>query len=146
MSENKKFVIRCRAIILYKGRLLVVRHVHDTSFAALPGGHLEWGEDVRECLSRELVEELGVKPDIGRLLYINTFLDGGHIQPVEFFFEVLNGKEYVDSENMSRSHAHELSEICWVRSTDNIKILPQKCAEDFRDGKLLADEPRYIKG
>ncbi|OGZ11351.1 MAG: hypothetical protein A2942_04015 [Candidatus Lloydbacteria bacterium RIFCSPLOWO2_01_FULL_50_20] len=62
MSEIKKFIIRCRAIILHEGKLLLVRHPHDTSFAALPGGHLEWGEGVKECISREIIEELGVKP------------------------------------------------------------------------------------
>jgi ADP-ribose pyrophosphatase YjhB (NUDIX family) len=146
MEENKKFVIRCRAIILHEGKLLVVRHAHDASFAALPGGHLEWGEDVKECLSREIIEELGVKPEIGRLLYINTFEDKNSVQPIEFFFEVLNGKDYLDSEKMTRTHAHELSEIYWASSTDNIKILPQKMGQDFREGKILSDDIRYIKG
>ncbi len=144
MSENKKFVIRCRAIIVHEGKLLVVKHPHDTSFAALPGGHLEWGEDVEECMSREVVEELGVKPEIGRLLYINTFMDGENIQPIEFFFEITNGKDYVDCEKLTRSHAHELAEIIWAKPTDDIKILPKKLGEDFRTGIILSDTVQYI--
>lgn len=73
MENEKEILIKVRAIILHEGKLLAVRHPHDTSFAALPGGHLEWGEDLKECLSREIVEELGIKPDIGKLFYINTF-------------------------------------------------------------------------
>jgi len=73
MGEEKKFIIKVRAIILHEGKMLVVRHPHDTSFAALPGGKLEWGEDIRECLVREIIEELGVKPEVGRLLYVNNF-------------------------------------------------------------------------
>lgn len=145
MSETKKFIIRCRAIILHEGKLLLVRHPHDTSFVALPGGHLEWGEDVKECLSREIIEELGVKPNIGRLLYVNTFAEGEDIQPMEFFFEVTNGKDYIDSEKLTRSHAHEILDICWVNPTDTIKILPKKLAEDFRQGRIKSDEVRYIK-
>lgn len=146
MSENKKFVIRCRGVILHEGKLLVVKHIGNTSFAALPGGHLEWGEDVKECMRRELIEELGVEPQIGRLLYINTFADGEYIQPIEFFFEILNGAEYVDITDRVRSHAHELAEILWVSQDDGIKILPKQFADDFRAGDLLADEVRYVNG
>ncbi|MDO8493706.1 MAG: NUDIX domain-containing protein [bacterium] len=146
MNENKKFVIRCRAIIIHDGKLLVVKHPHNTSFAALPGGHLEWGEDVIECMSREIEEELGVKPEIGRLLYINTFADGENSQPMEFFFEVKNGKDYVDSEKLVRSHAHEIAEIIWASPTDNIKILPQQLGQDFKESRVLSDTVRYISG
>lgn len=117
------------------------------SFAALPGGHLEWGEDVKECLKREIVEELGIEPEIGRLLYINTFFDAAkNTQPIEFFFEVKNGDKYLESEKLTRTHAHELGEIVWARPTDDVRILPRELGEDFRRGTVLADEPRYIKG
>lgn len=145
MTEDKKFVIRCRAIILNENKLLVVRHAKDMSFAALPGGHLEWGEDVKECMRREIIEELGVEPQIGRLLYINTFLEGDHIQPIEFFFEVTNGSEYIGCEQLARSHAHELAEICWVSPEDDIKILPLTFAKDFKEGLVISDEVRYLK-
>lgn len=84
MSINK-FVIRCRAIILHNRKLLAVRYVEDSSFAALPGGRLEFGEDIKECMDRKIIEELGVKPDIGRLLYVYTFMSSENIQSVEFF-------------------------------------------------------------
>ncbi len=146
MSSHEKFVIRCRAIILHEEKLLVVRHPHDTSFAALPGGHLEFGEDVRECLHREIFEELGVHPNIGRLLYINTFTDGQNGQPMEFFFEVTNGEDFLDTEKLSGSHTHELAEITWVGPADDVKILPERLAEDLRNGKIASDAVRYIKG
>jgi ADP-ribose pyrophosphatase YjhB (NUDIX family) len=146
MVADKKFVIRCRAIILHEGKLLLVRHPSDTSYAALPGGKLDWGEDVKECLKREVIEELGVEPILGRLLYINTFMDGENTQSIEFFFEIKNGSQYADTKKLTGTHAHELAEIVWIGSDSNIRILPTKIGEDFKAGKLLADEPRYIKG
>ena len=145
MEKEKKIVIHVRAIILNDGKLLAVRHPHDTSFAALPGGHLEWGEDVKGCLSREIIEELGVKPDIGRLLYINNYTQTDNKQHIEFFFEVKNGNDYLDTEKLARSHAHEIAEMVWISPTDNVKILPKLFAEDFKAEKVISDEVRYIK-
>ncbi|TSC77644.1 MAG: NUDIX hydrolase [Parcubacteria group bacterium Gr01-1014_24] len=142
---EKKIIIKIRAIILHQGKLLAVRHPHDTSFAALPGGHLEWGEDIKECLSREIIEELGVKPEIGKLLYINNFTQEDGKQYIEFFFEVKNSKDYLDTEKLIRSHAHEITEVVWVNPNDDIRILPKNLGEDFKLGKVISDEVRYIK-
>jgi ADP-ribose pyrophosphatase YjhB (NUDIX family) len=145
MEKEKKTLIKVRAIILHDKKLLAVKHPHDTSFAALPGGHLEWDEDLKECLSREIVEELGVKPEIGRLLYVNKYTqeDGKHY--IEFFFEVKNGADYLNTEKLARSHAFEIAEIVWVSPTDNIRIMPKSLGEDFKAGKIVSDEVRYIK-
>ncbi len=145
MENEKKIIIKVRAVILHEGKLLAVRHPHDTSFAALAGGHLEWGEDIKECLSREIIEELGVKPEIGRLFYINNFSQSDGKQYVEFFFEVKNGIDYLDTEKLTRSHAHKIAEIIWVNPTDNIRILPKSLGEYFKEGKVVSDEVRYIK-
>ena len=145
MENGKKIIIKVRAVILHERKLLAVRHPHDTSFAALPGGHLEWGEDIKECLSREIIEELGIKPEIGRLFYINNFTQTDGKQYVEFFFEVKNGEDYLNTEKLTRSHAHEIAEIVWVSSTDNIRVLPKSFGEDFKAGKMVSNEVRYIK-
>ena len=146
MEKEKKIVIHVRAIILNDGKLLAVRHPHDTSFAALPGGHLEWGEDVKGCLFREIIEELGVKPDIGRLLYINNYTQTDNKYHIEFFFEVKNGNDYLNMEKLAPTHAHEIAEIVWVKPTDDIRILPKGLADDLMAGKIISDEVRYIKG
>lgn len=144
MEKDKKVIIKVRAIILHEEKLLVVEHPHDTTFVALPGGHLEWGEDLKECLSREIMEELGVKPDIGRLFYVNTFTQAEK-QYVEFFFEIKNGINYLDTEKLIRSHAHEITKIVWINPTDDIRILPKILAENFKAGKVVSDEVRYYK-
>ena len=54
-----------RAIIRRTDRVLVVR-ADGQSHTFLPGGHVEDGEGLEECLRRELREELGVDATVGR--------------------------------------------------------------------------------
>lgn len=145
MENEKQILIKVRGVILHEGKMLVVVHPHDTSYAALPGGHLEWGEDPKECATREIFEELGIKATIGRLLYINTYTqtDGKHY--IELFFEVLEVEKFLNIENLERSHANEIAKIIWANSTDNIKIMPKSFWEDFKAGKILGDQVRFIK-
>lgn len=145
MDKNKKFTIHCRAIIFHEGKLLTVRHTHERAQdnTALPGGHLEFGENIEQCLEREIIEELGIKPVLGRLLYVNTFVSDEN-QPFEFFIEVLNGADYVGLKDLKTSHAFEIGEICWVGKDDDIKILPTRLCEDLKKGELLRDTVRYI--
>lgn len=110
---------------------------------------MEWGEDIQECMKREIVEELGVEPVIGRLLYVNTFhVSKSHeeIQPFEFFFEIKNGGDYMECEKRVRTHAHELAEILWVSPADEVNLLPSQVYADFKEGVLGTEAPRYING
>lgn len=122
---DRKMVVRVRGIILSDSKLLAVKHPHNMNFCALPGGHLDWGENIKKCLEREIVEELGVRPKIGRLLYVNNFLDGETTQSIEFFFEITNGYDYKNLESVTKTHAHEIAEVCWITPTDNMPLLPK---------------------
>jgi len=143
MHQNLK--VRCRGIILHEGKLLVVRHSGGRDFFALPGGHLDFGEDPKECIERELIEELGTAPDIGRLLYVYSFIDGEARQSIEFFFEIVNGSDYLLHDEKEKSHAHEIEEMAWVTEEDDIHILPEEIGKEFKAGTLIHPETRFIK-
>lgn len=143
MHNDKTLVVRCRGIILHQGKMLVVRHPGSSGFVALPGGHLEWGEDIKACMRREIIEELGVEPEIRRLLYINNFTEHGQ-QSVEFIFEIANGEDFVDCERRDRSHAYELEEILWLGPEDDRVVMPKKIGEDLKAGEIIHDDVRYI--
>ncbi len=69
----KKFNIRVYGILINeKNEILVLdENRNGIHFTKFPGGGLEWGEGIEQCLHREFEEELGLKIDIKELYYVN---------------------------------------------------------------------------
>src|SRR5690606_27284720 len=61
--------LRAAAVMLHEGLVLLHRRKGD-AFWAMPGGHIETGEDARGALVREMQEELSETVDCGELLYV----------------------------------------------------------------------------
>lgn len=140
---TQQFVVRVRAIIIHDNKLLVVRHQPSATHCALPGGHMEWGESPSEALVRELQEELGVTASIGRLLYVYTYLTT-QSHSLEFFFEVMNGADFLTLHPSSATHSHEIAEVYWMTAQDETLLLPARLTEDFRTGTLLHNQPIFF--
>jgi len=134
--------VAVKLLLRFKNQILMLRHKGKTY--DFPGGRMEWKESITQTLERELIEELGVLPEIGKLLYINTFLSNDKTEYVEFFFEVKNGKDYLSIDGLERTHAHELAEIIWISPSDDINMLPKQFDEDFKNNKIFEGETKFI--
>ena len=80
------------AVILKDGNVLCARRGPDGSLPGLwefPGGKLEVGESLEDCIKRELKEELDIDAKIGKLFtsYIYSY---SHITYHLFFYEILS--------------------------------------------------------
>lgn len=121
MSEVKRYNLRVYGIIRNaNGEVLIsdeCRNGH--SFTKFPGGGLEFGEGLSDCLKRELSEELNIEARIGELFYVNDFYQQSAFrtsdQLVSFYFEV---KEYSGEINVSSHEVPVTSEgekFRWVK-------------------------------
>lgn len=66
----------CAAIVFENGRFLVARRSPQEKLAGFwefPGGKVEPGETLQECLKREIAEELGVEAIVGEVLAESNF-------------------------------------------------------------------------
>lgn len=73
--DSRKTIAVCCAVVIENGLVLIARRSGKMSMPdkwEFPGGKIEDGEDPKNCLRREIEEELGVKIFIGDLL--GTFM------------------------------------------------------------------------
>lgn len=69
-----------RGIIYRDGKLLVTKFRQEddseSEYWGTFGGGLDIGESIADGLHREMIEETGIAPKIGKLLFIQQFHDG----------------------------------------------------------------------
>lgn len=85
-----------KAVIVQDGRLLVIRLEDQYGDAyVFPGGGQEKGEELKDAVARECLEEIGQAVDVGELLHIREYIGKNHefaewdadVHQVEFYFE-----------------------------------------------------------
>ena len=129
---NRRLAVR--AVILHEETLLCVRlkpsdaAQNNGSFWCVPGGGLELGESIEEGLQRELIEELGVRPEIGNLMYVQQYKDE-QSEYLEFIFSVTNTEDYLNIDLTKTTHGMvELQEIAFL-DPKAVHLLPKFLTE-----------------
>ncbi len=132
--------VNVRGIIINdKGELfcqrLTARNEDGRNFWCTPGGGLDPLESLTDGLRREMIEETGVEPVIGSLLFIQQFAESGENsahgpnEQLEFFFYITNWQDY-ETINLEAT-SHGVAEIaeCGFVDLKTTHILPAKLRE-----------------
>ncbi len=143
---HDRFKVRCRALIIDNDELLVVQHSHTETYYSLPGGHLDYGEDPKTGMARELTEELGIHPEVGELVAVYTFQDArrNNEQSIEFYFVVENAEAYRNHESEIKSHAHEIGKVLWISQDNKINLLPSELYTIWKDNEIQKGIVHFI--
>ena len=105
------------------------------NFWCTPGGGLNIGESLLDGLHREMIEETGVKPEIGKLLFIQQFAESGEQsahgpnEQLEFFFLITNWQDYQHIDLEQTSHGVEEVAECGFVDPKTTRILPSYLTE-----------------
>jgi ADP-ribose pyrophosphatase YjhB (NUDIX family) len=86
-------ILRAAGILIENNKLLLIdQDVTSKRRWSLPGGKLEEGEKLGDCVIREVEEETGLKTQVKRLLYIcDSIKDDTHIVHITFQIERIGG-------------------------------------------------------
>ncbi len=79
----QRFNIRVYGILINEKKQVLVadEYIRGGYYTKFPGGGLEFGEGTRDCLKRELKEELGIESEIGEHLYTTDYYQQSAFNP-----------------------------------------------------------------
>ena len=134
--------INVRGLIKKDGKLFAQKLKNkdgtSTSYWCTPGGGIDPQESLHDALKREMIEETGVAPKIGRLVLIQQFAYKGttnhdETEQLEFFFEITNSDDYENIDISATTHGDlEIAECDFI-NPDEYNLLPTILAEpEFR--------------
>ncbi len=110
----------------------------------LPGGHIDFGEDIVAGLKREVMEEMSMQIDVGDAFYAFTYtnpIKGSHSVEVDFF------AKFIDPIENLKLNPEDHSEWRWMSEAD-ISTLPasgQETTAILRGFAILKDDKLFLK-
>ena len=128
MNDIRRVAVRG---LIYKNNQLFGQKLFNSrgDWWCTPGGGLEYMESLHDALTREMIEETGVKPVIGRLVLVQQYAAENINRPnenenLEFFFLIENADDYVAIDLNSTSHGTlEVAEFGFVNPSEK-NMLP----------------------
>lgn len=139
--------VAVRGLIIHNGKLLCARlkpyNGVDHDYWCTPGGGLDAGESLEAGVKREIIEETGITPIIGRLRYIQQYApkQKSEREQMELFFIIDNPEDFLKIDLSATTHGqHEIETIDFVDpATENVlpKFLQDISIEDILGGNRV---------
>lgn len=148
-QEINNYVYRARAIIINSNKEILLG-LCDGNYQ-FPGGHLNPGETIEDCLKREVKEETGIilkeeYPCIYKIEYYNkNWPNEGDITYTEFNFYLVETDEKPNYNNLNlddweKEHNYE----CVFVKLDELNNLLDKTINDHPNNKIVYKEIKEV--
>lgn len=135
-NENKQIRIGVEGILLKEGKVLMYKRnkKFGKGLWELPGGHLEFREDFKDCIIREFKEETGLDVKAEKLVSIDfNEMYGNHYLTFAFLVSHVNSEQKVQ---LLEPHAHQ--EWKWFDMDSlpaDLFISVENTIKNFKNGK-----------
>ncbi len=143
IQREKQLENACRAFILHERKILLCKQKM-RNFWTLPGGSVKEGETLVECISREIIEEIGIKLQIEQMLFIRELINSSRHR-IEFYFSTKRQDNSQFYEEISpcneivEARFFTLEELRFIRLKP--VCLPDLIREAFNQTSVF---PRYL--
>lgn len=151
-SEVTELVIRTKALVLNDGNLLLA---NENDVLQFPGGHLEDGESLNDCLKREIKEETGIEiedNEIGecflKVIWLNRdWPSEGKNRKCEIYYYVVNTNKLPNLENidLTDSEKEQNFKVDFVPLKESIKYIEDNMLKNEKNNVISPDMINAIK-
>lgn len=117
----KAYNIRVYGIIVNGNEEVLIsdERRHGQSFSKFPGGGLEWGEGFKDCLTRELQEELQIDVESAELFYLTEHFQKSAFnedhQLISIYYAVKSFDGVIETHDHEVPMIFEGEEFRWLR-------------------------------
>ena len=128
-----------RAVLLDEDDQVYLLNVSKHGYHKLPGGGIDEGEDIKQALNRELMEEVGCRAnlmaELGTVTEYRTYDDGG-LEQVSYCYLARQSGEQVDSALEEGELAEGMFEVKAKNIDDAIELLTRDMPDNL-EGKFI---------
>ena len=120
--------VAAKGIITFDNKTLIIQRSDYSFFSAYewecPGGRIEFGEDIKTALLREIKEETGLSVKINEIAYAGSFMLTEHVQVyiLAYMCSADNGTVTLSSEHKN---------YLWASKEQMREMLSKPIIEDF---------------
>ena len=139
-----------KAIIIMNDKLLLTKNVdHAGFFYLFPGGGQELGEELRQSVIRECIEEIGCEINVGELVFVREYIGKNHefsewdsdSHQVEFYFICSLKFESTLFKGINPDSNQVDVEWIEIAMLDEIRLYPKEVGKKLKENCL---NPVYL--
>lgn len=121
-------IVPAASAVIIKGNMILLQRRMDNDLWSLPGGKMEYGENIEQTIKREILEETGYNVIVNKLIGVYTnpksiiaYSDGEVRQQFSLCFQcsIISGKMQISSESKEVRFFH-------IDEIDNLSISEQQ--------------------
>ena len=142
---DKRFNIRVYGILINDDKMLVNEElIREKRIVKLPGGGLQWGEGIKDCLKREWKEELNLDIEIREHFYTTDFFqpsafDDSQVISIYYMVTANLPDTIINNEPNERTYWLEVTDI----SSDSFTLPIDKIVGGLLQSLFLAGENQF---